>query len=326
MTLSRRSFISAAASIAGAGAVAPAMSSIALAAAPKIGTQVPGIYRFSVGDIEVTAILDGHLGLDPSLVIGFDQKVAEKTLKQNFLSPNTADMSISVNGYLINTGDKLVVVDTGTADLMGPTLGRFHQNLKAAGYDASDVDAVVLTHLHIDHVGGLISKAGEKLFPNAEFIVHEVEYNFWHDEGTRSKFPKDLQHFVDLAQNVSKPYENHKTLISKDGEFIKGLDAVFLPGHTPGHMGIRVHSNNEEVLIWGDTVHSIGLQFANPDWTIAFDTDQEVARQTRRRILDQVSADRTPVVGIHHDFPGLGHVRKAGSAFEYHEVSWQHKI
>ncbi len=236
MTLSRRSFLSVAASLAGAGVVAPALPSIASAATPKIGVQVPGLYRFSVGDIEVLAILDGHLGLDPALVIGFDQQVAEETLRQEFRSPNTEDMAISVNGYLINTGEKLVVVDTGTADLMGPTLGRFHQNLKAAGYNAADVDAVVLTHLHIDHFGGLISKAGEKLFPNAEFIVHETEYTFWHDDGTRSRFPKELQHFVDLAQTVSKPYENRRTLISKEGEFIKGLDAVPLPGHTPGHM------------------------------------------------------------------------------------------
>ncbi|MFS8183419.1 MBL fold metallo-hydrolase [Pseudovibrio denitrificans] len=326
MTLSRRSFLSAAASVAGAGAIAPAMSSIALAAAPKIGAQVPGIYRFSVGDIEVTAILDGHLGLDPSLVVGFDQKVAEETLKQNFRSPNTGDMSISVNGYLINTGEHLVVVDTGTADLMGPTLGRFHQNLKNAGYNAADVDAVVLTHLHIDHIGGLVSKSGEKLFPNAEFITHEIEHTFWNDENTRARFPKDLQNFVDLAQNASKPYDNNKTLISKDGEFIKGLDAVLLPGHTPGHMGIRIHSNNEEVLIWGDTIHSSALQFANPDWTIAFDIDQDMARKTRRTILDRVSADRTPVIGIHHDFPGLGHVRRVGDAFAYVETSWQHKL
>ncbi|QUS55677.1 MBL fold metallo-hydrolase [Pseudovibrio brasiliensis] len=326
MTLSRRSFLSAAASVAGAGAIAPAMSSIALAAAPKIGAQVPGIYRFSVGDIEVTAILDGHLGLDPSLVVGFDQKVAEETLKQNFRSPNTGDMSISVNGYLINTGEHLIVVDTGTADLMGPTLGRFHQNLKNAGYNAADVDAVVLTHLHIDHIGGVVSKSGEKLFPNAEFVVHEIEHTFWNDENTRARFPKDLQNFVDLAQKASKPYDNNKTLISKDGEFIKGLDAVLLPGHTPGHMGIRIHSNNEEVLIWGDTIHSSALQFANPDWTIAFDIDQDMARKTRRTILDRVSTDRTPVIGIHHDFPGLGHVRRVGDAFAYVETSWQHKL
>ncbi len=326
MTLSRRSFLSVAASLAGAGVVAPALPSIASAATPKIGVQVPGLYRFSVGDIEVLAILDGHLGLDPALVIGFDQQVAEETLRQEFRSPNTEDMAIAVNGYLINTGEKLVVVDTGTADLMGPTLGRFHQNLKAAGYNAADVDAVVLTHLHIDHFGGLISKAGEKLFPNAEFIVHETEYTFWHDDGTRSRFPKELQHFVDLAQTVSKPYENRRTLISKEGEFIKGLDAVALPGHTPGHMGIRIHSNNEEVLIWGDTINSSALQFANPDWTIVYDTDQEMARQTRRKILDRVSADRTPVIGIHHDFPGLGHVRKIGDAYAYHQASWQHTL
>ncbi|GHB28394.1 MBL fold metallo-hydrolase [Pseudovibrio japonicus] len=326
MTISRRSFLSATASIASAGALAATLSSLALAAAPKFGTQVPGLYRFSVGDIEVTAILDGHLGLNPSLVVGFDQQVAQETLRQNFQSPNTEDMSISVNGYLINTGNKLVVVDTGTADLMGPTLGRFHQNLKAAGYNAADVDAVVLTHLHIDHVGGLVSKAGERLFPNAEFIVNEDEYNFWHNDGTRSRFPKELQHFVDLAQTVSKPYENRRTLISKDGEFIKGLDAVALPGHTPGHMGIRIHSNNEEVLIWGDTINSSALQFANPDWTIVYDIDQEMARQTRRNILDRVSADRTPVIGIHHDFPGLGHVRKIGDAYAYHEASWQHTL
>ncbi len=326
MTLSRRSFLSATAAIAGAGAIAPTLPSVAQAAAPKVGTQTPGFYRFTVGDIEVTAILDGYMNFDPAAIIGFNQQTAEKALEQDFRNPDTGNMLVPVNGYLINTGEKLVVVDTGTVDVMGPTLSHFHKNLQLTGYNAADVDAVVLTHLHVDHVGGLTSKSGERLFPNAEFIVHEAEYSFWNSEGIRSRFSKDLMHFVDIAQSVSKPYENHKTLISKEGEFIKGLDAVFLPGHTPGHMGIRVHSNNEEVLIWGDIVHSAALQLANPDWTVVFDTDQEMARQTRHKLLDRVAADRTAVVGIHLDFPGLGHIRRVGNAFAFHQTGWQYQL
>lgn len=304
----------------------PVLSSSVYSAAPKLGSQVPGIYRFNVGDIEVSAILDGYLALDPALVTGFDQQTAADTLERNFRDPNTEKMAISVNGFIANTGDKLILIDTGADDLLGPTAGRFHQNMKRAGYNAADVDAVILTHLHVDHIGGLATKSGEKLFPNAEFITHKLDYDFWHDDGYRSQSPKSLQGFFDLARKYSAPYKKQTILLEKEGEFLKGFDAVHLPGHTPGHMGVRIHSNNEEVLIWGDTVNSSALQFANPDWTIAFDTDQEMARQTRRKIMDRVSADRTPVLGIHHDFPGLGHVRRIGNAYAYHQSPWQHKI
>lgn len=326
MPISRRSFISTSAAIAGTAAIAPILPVTGYAAAPKLGNQVPGIYRFTIGDIEVSAILDGYLGLNPALVIGFDQQKAETTLLSSFKDPDTQKMEISVNGFIANTGDKLIVIDTGSDDLLGPTTGRFHENLKHAGFNPDDVDAVILTHLHPDHIGGLSNKAGHKLFPNAEFIAHKLDYDFWHDDGLRSQAPKPLQGFFDIARTYSAPYKNQSTLLEKDGEFLKGFDAVHLPGHTPGHMGIRIHSNNEEVLIWGDTVNSSALQFANPDWTIAFDTGQEIARQTRRKIMDRVSADRTPVLGIHHDFPGLGHVSRVGDVYAYHQTSWQHKI
>lgn len=327
-TISRRSFFSTTAALAGAVAVSPLLTNTAFATAPASGNQVPGIYRLKVGSIEITALLDGHLGVKQDLIMGFNQQKAEAATRAAFRKnpyPGS-EMAIPVNGYVINTGDKLIAVDVGTANLFGPNLGHFKSNLEQAGYKAEDIDIVYATHLHPDHVGGLIDANGNSVFPNAELITHEVEWNFWLDDSILSNAPDGMKPFFQMARNAVKPFEKSRTLVQNEQEIAPGIRVVGLPGHTPGHTGLHITSGKDELLIWGDVVHLTAFQFANPDWTIVFDVDQDLARKTRINILDRIATDRTPILGMHLDFPGVGHVARDGNAYKYHASSWQYQL
>ncbi len=328
MTLTRRNFVTASAAAAGAAAASPLFGLVpfAQAAAPQSASQVPGIYRFTVGEFEVTAILDGYLSAGSDLVGGFQEteaRAAYQTLRRPF---NSEAVEIGINSYVVNTGDKLLAIDCGTADFLGPTAGRFPEGLAAAGYQPEQIDAVFATHFHLDHVGGLSTKDGVALFPNAELITNQTEWDFWHDDANRSRAPDGMKGFFDIARMMTGPYSGRVTLTEPEKEIVSGIEAVALPGHTPGHMGYLLTSGDDSVLIWGDALILPVLQFARPDWTIAFDADPDMARQTRIRLLDRVSADRTPVLGMHLDFPGLGNVIREGSAYRFLQTPWQYHL
>ncbi|MEX3010870.1 MBL fold metallo-hydrolase [Hoeflea sp. TYP-13] len=331
MTLTRRNFITSSGAIAAGAAIAVPLANMAIpgvghAAAPKAGAQVPGLYRFTVGEFEVTAILDGYLNTDSELISGYEEteaRAAHRTVRRPFTS---TEMKIAVNGYVVNTGEKLLVIDCGTADFLGPTAGRFHDGLTGAGYRPSQIDAVLTTHLHLDHVGGLSTKEGEALFPDAELISNKSEWDFWHDDGARAQAPDAVKGFFDIARMMVRPYQKRITMTEPGKEIVPGIEAISMPGHTPGHMGFLLTSGNESLLIWGDLLHFPQLQFAQPDWSVAFDVDQELARQTRAGLLDRAAADETPVLGMHLDFPGLGHVIRENGNYRYLQTPWQYQL
>lgn len=316
--LTRRSLLAAPAILA-AGSTLP---SFALAKAPLAGASSPGMYRFKVGAIEVTALTDGSLGLGVELFPAA-QKEADAAAKlfQQAALPQGPVRSF-VNAYAINTGDRLILVDTGSgpAKDFGPDLGKLPRNLAAAGIDAAAVDTVLITHLHLDHVGGL-APGGKVAFPNAELVVGEAEHRFWNDAGIMAGAPADAKPFFTIAQEATKPYGSRLRLV-REGELAPGITLVAAPGHTPGHMAVRVSSGSEQLLIWGDVVHMAALQFERPDWSIAFDTDMSLAAQTRRRMFDMASADRIPVAGMHLPFPGVGSVTRRGDAYAYVPQLW----
>ncbi|QCI68980.1 MBL fold metallo-hydrolase [Phreatobacter stygius] len=315
----RRGFLKAA----GTGLVTLAAGP-ALARAPLAGTQVPGLYRMKVGTIEVTAILDGHLDLPQAL---FPKATDGETgpLLDRAALPRAPHVNSPVNTYLINTGDRLVMIDTGTATAMGPTLGLMPKNLAASGVTPDQVDVVLVTHMHPDHVNGLITPDGKPFFPNAEVVVAGAEYGFWTDQAIMSQAPKDVQAFFQMAQAAVKPYADSNRLrrISADGEVVPGITAVAAPGHTPGHTGYRIASGNQQLLVWGDIVHAAAFQFAKPDWSIAFDSDQNTAAASRKRMFDMTATDRITVAGMHLPFPGIGNVVRDGDAYRFVPVSWR---
>jgi glyoxylase-like metal-dependent hydrolase (beta-lactamase superfamily II) len=293
----------------------------ALAKAPPAGTQAPGIYRLKVGGYEVTVLNDGWLPLETKLYLA-DQAKAGELLAASFL-PKDATKT-SVNEWLVNTGDKLVLVDTGTSNVFAPTLGRMAKHLGAAGVDPAAVDVVILTHMHPDHAAGLLTPDKAIAFPNATVHINEKEYAFWTNDEIYAKVPAEVKPFFDIARASTKPYKDAgKVVFFKDGtELAPGITAIEAPGHTMGHTMLRVSSDGSELMIVTDIVHNAALQFANPDWSIAFDTDPAMAAASRKKALDMVSADRLQIAGAHLPFPGIGHVARSGNAYTYVPTPW----
>jgi glyoxylase-like metal-dependent hydrolase (beta-lactamase superfamily II) len=286
------------------------------AAAPQVKTQAPGYYRMMLGDFEVTALLDGTVGLpvDKLLTNTTPAKVS-KALGRSFLK---APVETSVNGYLVNTGSKLVLIDTGAAGLFGPTLGKLAANLKASGYQPEQVDEIYITHMHPDHVGGLM--AGDKLaFPNATVRADKRDADFWLSQANLDKADKDGKGFFQGAMASLNPYVAAGKFKAFDGntDLVPGVKAVATHGHTPGHSVYVVESKGEKLVLWGDLMHVAAVQFANPSVTIKFDTDSKAAAVQRKKAYAEAAKQAYWVAGAHLAFPGIGHVRTEGKGYEW---------
>jgi glyoxylase-like metal-dependent hydrolase (beta-lactamase superfamily II) len=297
--------------VAGAVAVPHAM-----AGAPMVKTQAPGYYRTMVGDFEVTAISDGTVKL-PMLKLMNNQppeKIAE-ALKRGFLKEL---VETSVNTYLINTGSKLVLIDTGAAGLFGPTLGNLINNLKAAGYKPEQVDEIYITHMHPDHVGGLMAEGGIA-FPNATLRIDKRDVDFWLSDANLAAAPDGNKGFFQGAMASVKPYVSAGKLKPFEGntELVPGIRAVSTYGHTTGHANYVVESKGEKLMLWGDLMHLASVQFDDPSATIAFDSDNSAAQQQRIKAFED-AAKGGYMVGITHvAFPGLGNLRPAADGKGY---------
>ena len=294
----------------------------AFAEAPMAKTQAPGFYRMMLGDFEVTALSDGTVKLPmKDLLLKTTPAKIDAALKRAHIS---YPVETSVNGYLVNTGAKLVLIDTGAAGLFGPTLGNLVTNLKASGYSPEQVDEIYITHMHPDHVGGLMA-GGAMAFPNAVVRLDKADADFWLSEANMNAAPKDSKGFFQGAMASLKPYVDAGKLKTFTGntQLVPGVRSVASHGHTAGHSTYYVESKGETLVLWGDLMHVAAVQFNDPAVTIKFDSDSKNAAGERAKAYAEVAKKGYLVGSSHISFPGLGYVAKgAGKRYSWIPVNY----
>ena len=305
-----------------AGLCALLATGASLAAAPQQKSQAPGFYRMMLGDFEITALSDGTNALPVSALL---QHVTQADLKKLLAKSYLAEaVETSFNGFLINTGSKLVLIDTGAGNGMGPGTGHLLANLEAAGYKPGQVDEVYLTHFHGDHVGGLLS-GEQRSFPNAVVRADSHESGYWLDAKTMNAAPKDAQDSFAGAMSHLHPYVvagQFKPFDSASGgeqglTLVPGIRARATRGHTPGHTSYVIESRGATLLVLGDLIHVAAVQFPRPGVGIRFDTDSAAAIAQRARVFAEAAAQGYWVAGAHLSFPGIGHLQHSGTGYTW---------
>jgi glyoxylase-like metal-dependent hydrolase (beta-lactamase superfamily II) len=317
--LTRRTLLSGAAAAAFVPVVFP---TVAHAAAPASSGKAAGYYRYKVGSYEMTAIYDGiwMWDLNESRVKNAPLADVQKALADSFAP--AGKIPIPFTSLVINTGPKLILIDCGGGNAFAPqTAGSWRDNFAAAGFNPGQVDTVILSHFHPDHVNNL--RTGDQLtFPNAEIMVPAPEWAHWMDdakmnatpEAGRGLFMNSRRIFGSIADKVTR-YEWGK-------EIAPGIASIATPGHTPGHTSFTVASGNQSLLVLSDVTNNPYLFVRYPEWQIAFDMDGALAVEGRKKILDRAAADKMQVAGYHFPFPATGYIVKTGTGFHYENASW----
>ena len=286
------------------------------AAAPPAKGQAPGYYRMMLGDFEITALSDGTVPLEvKKLLTNTTPMRVDQLLKRSFLAD---PVETSVNAFLVNTGARLVLIDAGSGNLFGPTLGNLVANLRAAGYQPEQVDEIYITHMHADHVGGLM--AGDKLaFPNAIVRADKRDADYWLSQANLDAAPENTKDFFKGAMASINPLVAAGKFKSFDGsgEMTPGISAVSTYGHTRGHTMYVVESKGQKMAVLGDLMHVAAVQFPNPSVTIEYDTDPKLAAVQRKKVFADGASQRFWLAVAHLPFPGIGHIRAEAQGYVY---------
>jgi glyoxylase-like metal-dependent hydrolase (beta-lactamase superfamily II) len=300
--LSRRQALIAGASLPLAAGLSPLA---ARAAAEMQGIAPPPFSRFRLGGFEVTTLLAGTRTVpEPQTIFGMNVSPEEFAAASEaaFLPADRAQFFFAP--VVVNTGTELVLFDTGLE------AGATTAALGAAGYTPDQVDLVVLTHMHGDHIGGLMTD-GAPTYPNARYVTGAIEHNHWMGAANEG-----------FDANV-RPLNDRMTFLDEGGSAASGMTAMLAAGHTPGHMVHLLESEGQRLAIVADTANHYVWSLAHPDWEVKFDADKAAAAATRRAVFGMIAADRIPFVGYHMPFPSLGYVETAGDGFRYVPASYQ---
>jgi glyoxylase-like metal-dependent hydrolase (beta-lactamase superfamily II) len=292
------------------------LGSAAQAAAPMLGATAPTVRRIALGGFEVTTIHDGAITLGgPYPIFGEDQfeEDVQELAQANRLPVD--QMAISFTTTLVNTGAELILFDTGNGAGRRPNAGHMRERLAAAGYTPDQVDVVVLTHFHGDHIGGMVED-GEAAYPNARYVTTAAEYDFWTSDAASGGT-------ADLVKTNVVPFAEKFTFIKPGDAVVSGVEAVDASGHTPGHAVFHVESDGRRLMITADTANHFVVSLQRPDWHVRFDMDKQKAASARRNVFGMIAADAIPFIGYHMPFPAIGYVTEEGDGFRYAAESYQ---
>ena len=285
--------------------------------------QIPGIYHRRIGGIVVTALSDGTLERTHEMMRGVSADDAAHFLATAF----RPSFILSVNAFVIRSGTRLALVETGSGAYLGPSAGHLLANLAAAGISPAAIDTVLLTHMHPDHSAGLTDLAsGRANYPNAELVVHENEPRHWFDDAAMARgTEREKRLMFQQAREQTQPYRDRMRTFTR-GEVIPGVTAIPAHGHTPGHTAYLIESGGERLLIWGDVVHMPEVQVPRPEVSMVIDTDPDGAAATRRRVFDMVASERLLVIGMHLHFPGFGLIARDASGYRFVPEPWRQTL
>lgn len=278
--------------------------------------QAPSLNRRKVGDFVITYLSDGYLDGSFGYLQGIGAEDAAAMLAAAHRPPLP---HFTVASYAIQGGGRTILVDAGTGGFNGWG-GRFPVALAAAGIEPDSVDTILMSHAHVDHVGGL-TLHGVPVFSKAEVVVNEADLTFWRDDAMMAKAGADAAPFFVAARTAFDAYADRLRPVS-GGDVAPGIALVPLPGHTPGHSGFHITSGKDQLLIWTDITHMADIQIARPEVMVGFDIDPDQARATRMKVLDQVATDRLVVAGMHFNMPGFITVERSGSGYAKVDLPW----
>lgn len=309
------------ASVAAAGSLVTTAG--AQAKAPLQGTEPVNYRRVKLGAFEVTTVADGYAAV-PKVhpIFGNNQKAEDVSayMQANFLPGDK--MAIPFTPVIVNTGNEVVLFDTGNGSGRGPTRGHLVKSIEAAGFTADQIDVVVITHFHPDHIGGILT--GDKpTFPNARYVTGEAEYNFWTSDKIQGSSDKRMQGRVKLVNAKVKPVADKMTFIKGGNDVVSGITSIATFGHTPGHMAYNIESNGQRLVLWADACNHYVASLQKPEWHVIFDMDKDAAIASRKKILGMVAADKVAATGYHMPFPAIGYVEQQGDAFRWVAHSYQ---
>lgn len=299
-----------------------AFAAVVQAAAPAPNTleQVPGYYRQQIGDLHITALFDGVVPLTRGQLLGVPRSRVDALLAPRHVPESDNGLQTAVNAYLVQRGDQLVLVDAGTAKCFGDGLGQVLANLKRAGYRPEDVNAVLLTHAHPDHLCGVLDAQGAAAYPNATLWLASAEAAHWQSAEAERQASEVMRPLFGMAQRALEPYVAAGKLhrFAATDTLPGGATALPSPGHTPGHTSYLFDGGNgQKMLVWGDVLHYHAVQFAAPEASFEPDLNRPQAIASRRNLLARATREGWWVAGAHLPFPGLGHVRAEGKAFAW---------
>src|SRR5271163_4406164 len=300
-----------------------AAATLAAGAAPAVGTPTPGVYRYRIGAVELTALYDGiwYRPITDQFIRNAPFAEVEHALDDAFMPHDK--LATPFTTLIVNTGRKLVLLDTGTGGQIAPSAGVLRDNLAAAGIDPKAVDAIVISHFHPDHINGIKDKDNELIFPNAEIIVPGPEWAYWMDDANLNAAPADLKLTFRNQRRIFTDIARQVTQFQPGKDVAPGIVTLPAPGHTPGHTVFAIHSGDQSLMVLSDTAQHPAVFARHPDWQAAFDIDGAQAVATRKRIFDRAAADRMLVTGYHFPFPACGHLIKTASGYEHVPVEWQ---